>query len=169
MLFCRWRHANTACLSFGGGVAIADRQVSISRHAWELGCTSTSASSGNMLWLWLHSMHQFSTTVICPYSLGACVQLRGKRLCSTWVLDAFLCLSVSSSAQGLGAEGHHMVVTCALCPGVECPTFPSGPYKGLGLQGSLCGSSTVCLLGVQKRLNPRFLVWQRWLCCLLAL
>lgn len=132
MHFCRCRHASAACLSFGGGVAIADRQVSISRHAWELACTGTSASPGNLLWLWLCRMHHFSTSVICCYSFGACEQLRGKRLCTAWALHACPCLSISSSAQG-----HHVVVTCALCAGVECSAFPSGSIMAWACRGCM--------------------------------
>lgn len=68
------RRVSAVCLSFGGGVAIADRQVSVSKHTWELVCTSTSASPRNLLWLWLHTIHCFSATAICCYSFGACVQ-----------------------------------------------------------------------------------------------
>lgn len=103
--------------SSGDGVVIADRQVSVSRNAWELGCTSTGASTGNLPWFWLHRMHSFSTTAICHYNFGACAQLRRKRV---WHHMSLVCLPVSSWVWGLGAGGHHVVVTSALCPDDKC-------------------------------------------------
>lgn len=109
---CTWltRVQTSPCLVGAGIPALLAGvlMVSSSRHVWKLDYTS--ASPGNMLWLWLWRMYHFSTTAICHYSFGACMQLRGKSLCTAWTLHGWLCLCVSSTAQGVGTEDHHMVV-----------------------------------------------------------
>lgn len=121
--------------------------VSSSRHAWKLGCTS--ASPGNLLWLWLRRMHHFSTTVICHSSFRACMQLRGKRPCTAWALHCWLCLSVSSTAWGVDTEDHHVLVTCALCSADECPVLSPGLCNDLVLRG-VDGVGTVLCLALES-------------------
>lgn len=158
---CAWlSRVQTSPCSVGAGMPTLPAgvlMVTSSRHAWKLDCTSTSASPGNVLWLWLWRMHHFSTTAICHTSFGACMQLRGKRLCSAWTLQGWLCLCVSSTARGAGTEDHHVVVTCAFCSADECPVFSPGLCNDLVLQGGYgVGAVLHLTLECRKGLSQEF-------------